>query len=162
VGAAGVVVAGHDGLAAERGDGVEDPRVVGGDDHPRQPRGAPGGLDDVPDQGLPGVGQEGVAGESGGSVPGREDRDNFHISGATPSRPWTILEAQNETASAAADTAASAASTIADPRPDATGLAPGRVGGLPHSPAPPGHDGQPGGTGAGAFIRAPARRGPGG
>ena len=60
-----MVGAGHDGLAAEGEDCIENPGVVGGDDHAGKPSGASGGLDDVLDQGLAGVGKEGFAGESG-------------------------------------------------------------------------------------------------
>ena len=65
VGAAGVVGAGHHGLAAEGDDGVDDPRVVRGDDHPREPGGLPGGGDDVANERRAGVGEEGFAGQAG-------------------------------------------------------------------------------------------------
>ena len=58
----GVIGTGQCDLAAEATDGVGDPRVVGGDDDPVEPFRLPGRLDDVLDQGPPGIGKEGFAG----------------------------------------------------------------------------------------------------
>ena len=72
IGAGAVVGAGQAGDAAEAFDGVDDPLVVGGDDHRVDVR--PGGAPiDVLDHRAAGDVSEGFSGESGGVVAGRDD-----------------------------------------------------------------------------------------
>ena len=70
VGAAGMVAARHDDLAAEALDGGDDARVVGGDDDVAGPGGLAGAFVDVLDEVLAGLSQQRLAGQARRGVAG--------------------------------------------------------------------------------------------
>ena len=88
VGAGCVIGSRHDGAAAEPAHRVEDPLVVGGDDHLRGTPGALGALVDVLDQVLPGLPQERLPGQPRRREPGRDDDGDLH--GPTSVPEWEI------------------------------------------------------------------------
>ena len=78
VAARGVVLPGHEGLAAESGDAIPDAPIIGGHPDPVQILHLQGLLIGPLDQGLPQDQRQGFARKAGGAEAGRDDGDGFH------------------------------------------------------------------------------------
>ena len=78
--AGGVVGCGQHGLAAESLDGVHDALVIGGDHQLVDELSLAGALVDVLDHGLAQDVLQGLAGQTGRAISGRNDTNRFHFS----------------------------------------------------------------------------------